>query len=88
MTLWLLALTVLATLVLPPPPRSLRHSEVPYSEFLHAIEGGKVSEVKIGDDALTFRMKDERRDFHTYQPTVEPELIKLMSSKGVTFFKV
>ena len=42
-------------------------------------------QVKVGEDALSFRMKDENRRYLTLQPTAPPDLIKLMAARGVVF---
>ena len=64
-------------------------SEVGYKSFLFAVsDTQKAFQVKVGEDALSFRIKDEKRRYFTHQPTAPPDLIKLMAARGVVFSQV
>ncbi len=55
--------------------------EIPYSDFLGAVEQGKVVSVTIKGDRVTGVMKDGR-GFKTVLPP-DPEVVPLLRSKGV-----
>ncbi|RLA84728.1 MAG: cell division protein FtsH [Deltaproteobacteria bacterium] len=55
--------------------------ELPYSDFLEAVEQGKVVSVTIKGDRVTGVMKDGR-GFKTILPP-DPEVVPLLRSKGV-----
>ncbi len=56
--------------------------KIVYSELLDQIEKGEVKEVKIQGDNVTGEYNDGR-SFQTYIPAKDPELMKLLRTKGV-----
>ena len=57
------------------------HKEIVYSEFLEAVEQGRVASVTIKGDKVTGRFTDGR-PFKTVLPA-DPEVVPLLRSKGV-----
>jgi len=65
---------------------------IPYSEFVKALQGGKVMEVAITQDRIQGKMKvsqdgqEAEKAFSTVR--VDPELSELLEKYNVTFKEV
>jgi len=55
-------------------PHSVSFSQVAYSDFLKALDSGRVSEVRVDVEHLYYKVGDEK--FSTQQLTAPPELVK------------
>ena len=71
---------------LPAPDSPSPRQRVGYSEFLRALDSGAVSEVRVAEDNLDFKVGEE--SYSTQQLTAPPELVNKMVAKGVKFSQV
>ncbi len=80
---WAVILAVVAYFFLGPlyrtrPPRD----ELTYTEFLGQARTDQISEVTVGDEAITGKLKNGRT-FRTYVPSNATAYLELLQSKGV-----
>jgi cell division protease FtsH len=61
-----------------------RPGEMPYSDFLAAVEAGQITEAQISGSRITFKKRDGEASFSTYAPN-DPGLVERLQKKGVTF---
>ncbi len=80
---WALILVVVLYLVLPLYHQRTPREEVSYSDFLDKARSGLITQVTVGDEAVSGQLKDGR-SFRTYIPTGDSSYIDLLRSKGVT----
>jgi len=66
----------------PPPPRP---AEVAYSTFLDSVKKGQVTQVNLGNSIITMTLKDETKQITRIPRTAPPELLSVLSAKGVPF---
>ena len=64
--------------------------EVPYSEFVKALEAGEVAEVVVSDTTVTGRLKAPRPDGRSYlvAARVEPDLARELAKYDVRYSRV
>jgi cell division protease FtsH len=62
----------------------VNHEEISFSEFVSAVDSGKVKEVTIKGQEITGKYVDSagRKTFHTYAPE-DPDLVKNLRAKSV-----
>jgi cell division protease FtsH len=61
---------------------------VPYSLFIHQVEGGEVSRVQVGQNEIRFQLKsetDQAGQLFSTTPIFDLGLPKLLEEKGVEF---
>lgn len=86
MWVWPLIGALTALLVpLPSPDGQSARTRVPYSDFLKALDAGRVAEVRVTEDDLHFKLSTGEDKFSTTQITAPPELVGKMVAKGVRF---
>jgi len=82
LALWMIiAMVLFALFNIFNEPQSQK-SEIVFSEFMEQVESGQVAEVVLQGDGITGKYTDGR-DFQTYAPSDDPDLIKILRAKGV-----
>jgi cell division protease FtsH len=68
-------------------PRVVRRAEVPYSQFRQELEEGRVNEVTLNRERITYSITSEEGEEETFNvvPTEDSELIPALIEAGVTF---
>ncbi len=56
---------------------------ISYSQFLKAVENGKIGKVTIKGQKVTGVLEPEKENFYTYIPPGDQEVIKLLKQKGI-----
>jgi cell division protease FtsH len=64
------------------PAQGRRGNEIPYSEFLHAVEAKSVSEVLIQGRRITGKFSDNAAPFVTYAPE-DPGLVERLRKQNI-----
>ena len=57
--------------------------EIPYSEFLQEVEGGRVNSVTITGDRITGTYRDSSTGFQTFSPG-DANLVQRLENRGIT----
>ncbi|MGV7221217.1 MAG: ATP-dependent zinc metalloprotease FtsH [Nitrospinales bacterium] len=82
LALWaIIAMVLLALFNIFNDPQ-VQGSEVVFSEFMEKVEGGQVAEVVLQGNEIRGKYSDGQ-SFQTYAPDDDPDLIKILRSKGV-----
>ena len=82
MALWLIiGIILLALFNIFDQPQD-QESKVVFSDFMNQVESGEITEVVIQGDKITGKYTDGRT-FETYAPAKDPDLMKLLRTKGV-----
>lgn len=86
LAVWVAVFVLLAALfnLFNNPTQGRAGSEITYSEFLSAVDGGKVAEVTLAGNRVYGKMQDNAVSFTTYAPN-DPSLVERLKSKGVKF---
>ena len=86
LAIWVAILVLLAALfnLFNNPAQSRRGDEITYSEFLTAVEAGKVADATIAGNRISGTMKDAGGAFQTYAPE-DPGLVERLRAKEVNF---
>jgi len=86
LAIWVAILVLLAALfnLFNNPAQSRRGDEITYSEFLTAVDAGKVIDATIAGNRISGTMKDGGGAFQTYAPE-DPGLVERLRSKEVNF---
>ncbi|CFX00199.1 protease, ATP-dependent zinc-metallo [Candidatus Filomicrobium marinum] len=86
LAIWVAILVLLAALfnLFNNPAQSRRGDEITYSEFLTAVEAGKVADATIAGNRISGTMKDAGGAFQTYAPE-DPGLVERLRAKDVNF---
>jgi cell division protease FtsH len=86
LAIWVAILVLLAALfnLFNNPAQSQRGKEITYSEFLHAVDEGKVAEVTLAGNRIQGKMRDGSSAFSTYAPQ-DPTLVERLQKKEVNF---
>lgn len=61
--------------------------EVDYNTFLNDVQSGKIDEVALADDQITFSIKDANGNVQLYKTGIWPDedLVNRLHNAGVTF---
>ncbi len=86
LAIWVAILVLLAALfnLFNNPAQSQRGKEITYSEFLHAVDEGKVAEVTLAGSRIQGTMRDGAAAFSTYAPQ-DPTLVERLQKKDINF---
>ncbi|HSF92408.1 MAG TPA: ATP-dependent metallopeptidase FtsH/Yme1/Tma family protein, partial [Paracoccaceae bacterium] len=86
LAIWVAILVLLAALfnLFNNPAQSQRGKEITYSEFLHAVDEGKVAEVTLAGNRIQGKMRDGSSAFSTYAPQ-DPTLVERLQKKDINF---
>ncbi|MEE8253399.1 MAG: ATP-dependent zinc metalloprotease FtsH [Hyphomicrobium sp.] len=86
LAIWVAILVLLAALfnLFNNPAQSQRGKEITYSEFLHAVDEGKVAEVTLAGSRIQGTMRDGAAAFSTYAPQ-DPTLVERLQKKKINF---
>ncbi len=85
LAIWVALLVLLAALFnLVNSPAQSQKTDMKYSEFLAAVEGGKVAEVTLAGNRIYGTMTDGALAFTTYAPE-DPGLVERLQKKAVKF---
>ena len=86
LAIWVAILVLLAALfnLFNNPAQSQRGKEITYSEFLHAVDEGKVAEVTLAGSRIQGTMRDGAAAFSTYAPQ-DPTLVERLQKKNINF---
>lgn len=66
-------------------PGGQAEHEIPYSEFLEAVDAGEINDIVIKGPRIEGHYKDAGRDFFTRTPTGDDTLIATLRKGGVSF---
>jgi cell division protease FtsH len=84
LVVWAVTLAVALYLILPLFQRHTTPAEeIAYSDFLAKAQAGQVTQVTVGDEAVSGQLKDGR-SFHVYVPANNGSYLPLLQAKGVT----
>ncbi len=86
LAIWVAILVLLAALfnLFNNPAQSQRGKEITYSEFLNAVDEGKVAEVTLAGSRIQGTMRDGAAAFSTYAPQ-DPTLVERLQKKNINF---
>lgn len=86
LAIWVAILVLLAALfnLFNNPAQSQRGKEITYSEFLTAVDEGKVAEVTLAGSRIQGTMRDGAAAFSTYAPQ-DPTLVERLQKKNIKF---
>ena len=86
LAIWVAILVLLAALfnLFNNPAQSRRGDEITYSEFLSAVEAGKIGDATISGNRISGTMKDAGGTFQTYAPD-DPGLVERLRTHDVNF---
>ncbi len=86
LAIWVAILVLLAALfnLFNNPAQSQRGKEITYSEFLNAVDEGKVAEVTLAGSRIQGTMRDGAAAFSTYAPQ-DPTLVERLQKKDINF---
>jgi cell division protease FtsH len=86
LAIWVAILVLLAALfnLFNNPAQSQRGKEITYSEFLTAVDEGKVAEVTLAGSRIQGTMRDGAAAFSTYAPQ-DPTLVERLQKKNINF---
>ena len=86
LAIWVAILVLLAALfnLFNNPAQSQRGKEITYSEFLNAVDEGKVAEVTLAGSRIQGTMRDGAAAFSTYAPQ-DPTLVERLQKKNIKF---
>jgi cell division protease FtsH len=86
LAIWVAILVLLAALfnLFNNPAQSQRGKEITYSEFLNAVDDGKVAEVTLAGSRIQGTMRDGAAAFSTYAPQ-DPTLVERLQKKNINF---
>jgi cell division protease FtsH len=86
LAIWVAILVLLAALfnLFNNPAQSQRGKEITYSEFLNAVDEGKVAEVTLAGSRIQGTMRDGAAAFSTYAPQ-DPTLVERLQKKKINF---
>jgi cell division protease FtsH len=86
LAIWVAILVLLAALfnLFNNPAQNRRGSEITYSEFLHAVDSGNVTEATLAGNRISGTMRDGG-SFSTYAPPQDPTLVERLQQKDVKF---
>ncbi|MGZ9080485.1 MAG: ATP-dependent zinc metalloprotease FtsH, partial [Burkholderiales bacterium] len=83
---WVAVLVLLAALfnLFNSPAQNRRGNEITYSEFLAAVDGGRVTEVTIAGNRIYGALSEGGQQFTTYAPD-DRMLVERLEKKGIKF---
>ena len=86
LAIWVAILVLLAAIfnLFNNPAQSQRGKEITYSEFLNAVDEGKVAEVTLAGSRIQGTMRDGAAAFSTYAPQ-DPTLVERLQKKNINF---
>jgi len=86
LAIWVAILVLLAAIfnLFNNPAQSQRGKEITYSEFLNAVDEGKVAEVTLAGSRIQGTMRDGAAAFSTYAPQ-DPTLVERLQKKKINF---
>jgi cell division protease FtsH len=86
LAIWVAVLVLLAALfnLFNSPAQNRRGNEMTYSEFLAAVDSGRVAEVTIAGSRIFGTLTDQSQQFTTYAPD-DRMLVERLEKKGVKF---
>lgn len=86
LAIWVAMLVLLAALfnMFNDRPDARRSSEISYSDFIKAVDDGKISEVTLAGQRIQGTMRDGGKKFASYAPE-DPGLVARLEKKGVAF---
>ena len=84
LAIWVAILVLLAALfnLFNNPAQSRRGSEISYSEFLHAVDQGNVSDATLAGNHIYGTMRDGGTAFTTYAPPAGQHPRRAAAEKG------
>jgi len=81
---WLVVLSILVILWTISGPVSKKPKPMIFSDFLNNVKSGNIEEVKIDEQEIIFKTKDNSDSYITYIPkNYDTELVKLLNTKNV-----
>jgi len=86
LAIWVAILVLLAALfnLFNNPAQSQRGKEITYSEFLNAVDEGKVADVTLAGNRIQGTLRDGSSAFSTYAPQ-DPTLVERLQKKDINF---
>ena len=86
LAIWVAVFVLLAALfnLFNNPMQSRHGSEISYSDFLAAVDGGSVSDVTLAGSRIYGTMRDNATPFTTYAPN-DPSLVERLKAKDIKF---
>ncbi|HEX5665540.1 MAG TPA: ATP-dependent zinc metalloprotease FtsH [Hyphomicrobium sp.] len=86
LAIWVAVLVLLAALfnLFNSPAQNRRGNEITYSEFIAAVDGGRVSEVTIAGNRIYGALSEGGQQFTTYAPD-DRMLVERLEKKGIKF---
>jgi cell division protease FtsH len=86
LAIWVAVLVLLAALfnLFNSPAQNKRGNEITYSEFIAAVDGGRVSEVTIAGNRIYGALSEGGQQFTTYAPD-DRMLVERLEKKGIKF---
>jgi cell division protease FtsH len=86
LAIWVAVLVLLAALfnLFNSPAQNRRGNEITYSEFLAAVDGGRVTEVTIAGNRIYGALSEGGQQFTTYAPD-DRMLVERLEKKGIKF---
>src|SRR3954470_20321249 len=65
-------------------PTQTSSREIPYSQFLHDVDSGRVRDVVVTGNRVLGTYGENGASFQTYSPVIDDTLIDRLQSKNVT----
>ena len=86
LAIWVAVLVLLAALfnLFNSPAQNRRGNEITYSEFIAAVDGGRVTEVTIAGNRIYGALSEGGQQFTTYAPD-DRMLVERLEKKGIKF---
>jgi cell division protease FtsH len=86
LAIWVAVLVLLAALfnLFNSPAQNKRGNEITYSEFIAAVDGGRVTEVTIAGNRIYGALSEGGQQFTTYAPD-DRMLVERLEKKGIKF---
>jgi cell division protease FtsH len=86
LAIWVAVLVLLAALfnLFNSPAQNRRGNEITYSEFIAAVDGGRVTDVTIAGNRIYGSLSEGGQQFTTYAPD-DRMLVERLEKKGVKF---
>ncbi|MDX2307459.1 MAG: ATP-dependent zinc metalloprotease FtsH [Hyphomicrobium sp.] len=86
LAIWVAVLVLLAALfnLFNNSAQGRRPNELTYSEFLAAVDGGKVADITIAGNRITGTLREGGQQFNTYAPD-DRNLVERLEKKGIAF---